>query len=259
MGNKDPMMTQFKELESVYNLRLPPRIPFIARLDGKSFHSWVHKAGLERPFSRVLANAMSFTMSALIEETNSTIGMTHSDEISLLFLQDKKENSEALFGGKVNKLNSFLASLCSSYFNHWFTNAFSEELYPLAFFDCRVFSIQKEDIEQYFKVRQRDCYRNWVNSWSEEHLGHSAIHDKAIPERLQLLEAKGINIFTEDTLWQRRGIFSFKKDREVVQVWDAPIIGKEEKESLIKERIDDYYKDSLQAASEEPKDQVSLP
>lgn len=232
--SKDPLMDEFKLLENQYDLRVMPKMPFIVRLDGKAFHSFVKKANYERPFSKEFSERMTSLLRELTSEFHAVLGFTQSDELSLLFLQDRTEHTQAIFGGRINKINSVLASHAGCWFNF--------DHLTMGIFDARTFSIPKDRIQAYFRARQRDCYRNWVNSWAQFYLGHSAIEGLTVPDRLKLIEAKGINLFTEETLWQRRGIFSFRSNKEVTSISNGPIIGTEPCD-FITEIINDYYKD----------------
>jgi len=57
------------------------------------------------------------TTNYLVEETHARIGYTQSDEISLVWQQDRYD-AEVFFNGKIHKLASVLASLASVKFNH---------------------------------------------------------------------------------------------------------------------------------------------
>ena len=70
---------------------------------------------MERPFDTRITQAMIDTTKYLIEETHARIGYTQSDEISLVWMQDRYD-SELIFGGKIQKMVSVLASMTAARF-----------------------------------------------------------------------------------------------------------------------------------------------
>jgi len=116
-----------------------PLLPIYTRIDGRCFSGFT--SGLERPYDLRITRAMVETTKHLVEETHARIGYTQSDEISLVWQQDRYD-SEVFFGGKVQKLVSVLAGLASVRFNHacLADDALREratKMMPV--FDCRVF------------------------------------------------------------------------------------------------------------------------
>src|SRR6185369_15347403 len=91
-----------------------PLLPIYARIDGRCFSGFT--SGLRRPYDERITRAMVETTRYLVEETHARIGYTQSDEISLVWQQDRYD-SESLFGGKVHKLVSVLASMATAKFN----------------------------------------------------------------------------------------------------------------------------------------------
>ena len=107
----DSLGDRIKSYEELSTSRqLMPNCPVYARIDGRAFHTFCR--GLEKPFSRAFIEVMKETCKFLVEETNACIGYVQSDEISLGW-----ENiDKAPFGGRVQKLESNLASLASAKF-----------------------------------------------------------------------------------------------------------------------------------------------
>ena len=131
----DELGERMKLYEGIESDRvLCPRLPIIARLDGRAFHSWTRD--LKRPFDAGFVELMRRTTRSLVAETNSLIGYTQSDEISLVLWQ-KDPRTQSYFGGRVQKIVSVLAAHATATFN-----ALVPELVPgrkgqLALFDCR--------------------------------------------------------------------------------------------------------------------------
>jgi tRNA(His) guanylyltransferase len=90
-----------------------PMVPVLARLDGRSFHSFTK--GLKRPYDERLTGLMVET-TQLVQETNARCGYTQSDEITLVWLAEEWE-SDIFFAGKLQKMNSILASMTTAFFN----------------------------------------------------------------------------------------------------------------------------------------------
>lgn len=186
--------------------RLESDKPIIARLDGKNFHAWTRK--LKKPFDPQLSQLMRNTTTYLMTETNAQFGYTQSDEISLTWLP--KGNAEPFMGGKVQKMVSVLASMCSSYFN-----MHKSELNPsvwgtLALFDARVFSIYNEDRGgDYFLWRYLDAQKNAISAAAYAHLSHKQLEGRGSGFRLQALSDMGID-FNEYPDYFRQGTF-YKK------------------------------------------------
>src|SRR6476660_944404 len=137
--SKDDFGDRMKRYEAVETERyFMPLLPIYARIDGRCFSGFTQ--GLDRPFDLRITRAMLETTKHLVEQTDARIGYTQSDEISLVWQQDRYD-SEILFSGKVHKLASVLASLASVKFNHV---CLADEtlrertLKMMPVFDCRV-------------------------------------------------------------------------------------------------------------------------
>ena len=140
--SKDDFGDRMKRYEAVETERYAmPLLPIYARIDGRCFSSFTQ--GMKRPYHERITRAMVETTKYLVEETHARIGYTQSDEISLVWQQDRYD-SEVLFSGKVHKLVSVLASMATAKFNHV---CLADEtlrertLQMLPVFDCRVFQV----------------------------------------------------------------------------------------------------------------------
>src|SRR5262249_26688662 len=139
---KDDFGDRMKRYEAAETERyFMPLLPVYARIDGRCFSAFTR--GLDRPFDLRITRAMVETAKFLVEKTHARIGYTQSDEISLVWQQDRYD-SEVFFNGKVQKLVSGLASLATAKFNHLSlaTDGLRErtaEMMPV--FDCRVFQL----------------------------------------------------------------------------------------------------------------------
>ena len=84
MQNKlDSLGDRMKKYESVTRICLLPRSYTFARIDGRSFHSYLR--GCKRPFDADVISDMDATAIYLCENVqNAKLGYVQSDEITLL-------------------------------------------------------------------------------------------------------------------------------------------------------------------------------
>ena len=87
--------------------RFMPLLPVLARIDGRSFHSFTR--GMDRPFDAVFSNAMVDTTAALVRETGACMGYTQSDEITLAWYSDNPK-TQIWFDGRIAKMTSQLGA-----------------------------------------------------------------------------------------------------------------------------------------------------
>lgn len=122
MPVNDELGKRMKEFyESVPKTRLVRRTPVAIRIDGKAFHTFTR--GFEKPFDRVLMNAMQETMRYLCKNIQGCVfGYTQSDEITLtlILIDYQKLDSDAWFGYEVQKICSISASMATMAFNRYF-------------------------------------------------------------------------------------------------------------------------------------------
>lgn len=159
----DELGDRMKEYEGKESARrFMPLLPVLARLDGKAFHTFCRS--MEKPFDEQFSRAMLRTMEWLVAETNALVGYTQSDEISLLFYSDDHE-SQIFFDGRIQKMTSILAAMCSVRFNQEVSSFLlgHERLSPL--FDCRVWQVPNQmEAANYFLWRENDATRNSILS-----------------------------------------------------------------------------------------------
>lgn len=182
----------FKDIEDkrlVY-----PGEPIIARLDGKNFHSWTR--GLDRPFDERLSALMIATTKYLTKETNALVGYTQSDEISLTW--NPQGDTEPIYGGKVQKIASILASMCTVFFNRAINiSGLSPVVWGKdALFDARVFTVYSEsDGARYFKWRVDDAAKNSVSMAASEYFSPNKLHKVNSVDKIKMLDEIGVDWF----------------------------------------------------------------
>ena len=202
-------MKQYEGAEA--GRRLMPLLPALARLDGRAFHSFVR--GLDRPFDKRLSDLMIDTATFLVRETNAVIGYTQSDEITLAWVPGEYD-AQIFFDGRIQKMTSTLAALCSAHFNRrlpaYLPGAFADRV-PV--FDCRVWNVPtREEAANTFLWRERDATKNSIAMAARAYYGHADLHNKSGAEMQELLWKKGVNwsdyptFFKRGTYLQRRTV-----------------------------------------------------
>ena len=171
---------------------LMPLVPAVIRLDGRAFHTFTR--GLDRPFDRGMTDLMDRTTRYLVEETNACIGYTQSDEITLV-LYAESHNSQIHLDGKVDKLNSLLASAASLYFASHLEDYIPSKAGQRPQFDCRCFSVpNKAEAVNALVWREQDATRNSIQMLGQANFSHARLQNKSCDEIQELLfSEKGIN------------------------------------------------------------------
>lgn len=211
MANKDSLGDRMKEnYENRFKFKLLRRTPVIVRIDGKAFHSFTR--GFNKPFDKVLSNAMDKTMQQLCENIQGCVfGYTQSDEITLILNDYKTFETSAWFDYEVQKICSIAASMATAYFNRNFFNEvdrfyefindenfnekklkeyyfvdnydvalklydkYSKSIEKMAMFDARCFNIPESETVNCIIWRQQDCSRNSI-----EMVGRTYFSDKEL-------------------------------------------------------------------------------
>lgn len=185
-------------------------LPIVVRLDGRAFHSFTR--GMARPFDPALSALMVETAKFLVEQTHARIGYTQSDEISLILLSDGPK-SDPLFGGRLFKLTSVLASMATARFMMGAISLWPEKVTrspPV--FDARVFEVPtREEAVNAIMWREWDATKNAISMAASAHFSPMQLHGKNGAEMQEMLfSERGINFndypagFKRGTYVQRR-------------------------------------------------------
>lgn len=201
-----------KEFEVYSSLRVPKNSKIIIRLDGRNFHQLACDLNLVKPYDDNFYEVISKVSRDLFEEFSALFAYTFSDEISLLL-------DNVPFGGRVEKINSVIASFTASSFVMHYDTEFRK---PPAF-DSRIIPINDDDILKYFRWRQDESWRNCVNSHGISYLkskySNAEANDKIKGMNLsdihEFLFANGINLNDVET-YKKRGIAVYRKNKKVV-------------------------------------------
>jgi tRNA(His) 5'-end guanylyltransferase len=205
---KNSLNSRMKSYEACYDVRVPARTYVIIRLDGKGFSKYTKM--FEKPFDDVLSNVMDAATVELCKFLSPKFAYTQSDEISLLFTDIEKIESDLIFDGKVQKLCSISASKVTQAFNKIMLKTLalqmpceklvgdllSDKLPQIdAVFDSRVFIIPDfREVSNYFIWRQQDCTRNSVSMAASANFPHKLLEGKSSSAKQDMLMLeKGIN------------------------------------------------------------------
>lgn len=251
MANKDSLGDRMKEnYEGRFKFKLMRRTPVIIRIDGRAFHTWTR--GFNKPFDKVLSNAMDKTMKQLCENIQGCVfGYTQSDEVTLVLNDYKKLESSAWFDNEVQKICSVAASMATMYFNRNFSDEVQSfyswvyfndydinEKFPkenrymvsdskkavdligvyqkkvfTALFDARCFNIPESEVTNCIIWRQQDCSRNSI-----EMVGRTYFSDKELFKKNcsniqdMLMEKHNVNWNDFPTRY-KRGCACYKMNR----------------------------------------------
>lgn len=221
--SKDALGDRMKRYERMEaGRKFMPGLPVYARLDGKCFHNFTK--GLQRPFDEQMRNAMTEVTVRLVDETNAVFGYTQSDEISLVFYS-KEYKSQIYMDGRIQKMTSLLAALCTAEFNEIASGIWPEKFLPgknLPLFDCRVFQLpSKVEAMNSILWRVNDSVKNSVSMAASNYYTHHQLNGKSESERQDMLMARGINwndypsLYKEGAFVQRRKTLRMLTDEEL--------------------------------------------
>lgn len=250
--NKDSIGDRMKKYEGVPRNFLTRRVPAIIRLDGKAFHTFTK--GMQKPFDRVLMNAMQQTMKYLCENIQGCVlGYTQSDEITLVLTDYATIKTDAWFGYNVQKMASIAASMATLAFNKALYQAIDDyfnrgdvlsamhsedteerakvrkyaDIMANAFrkgalFDARAFSVPKDEVCNCLIWRQQDATRNSIEAVGQANFSHRELQGKSrndIQEMLWCQRNLNWNNFPADC---KRGscCFKVKQDAQMVDPKD---------------------------------------
>jgi len=203
----DDLGDRQKVYESRSRQFLPKRTYSLMRLDGRAFHTLTKS--MDKPFDADFIEAMNATAIKVAKEVSGVcFGYVQSDEISLVIQDFKTHNTEAWFGGNIQKMVSVSAAIAAVTFSKSLENRIN--LSPpfqevSAQFDSRVWSIADPDeVINYFVWRQQDCSRNSVQMVARSLYSHKELIGKNNSQLQDLIYDKGQN-WNDYPTGQRRG------------------------------------------------------
>jgi tRNA(His) 5'-end guanylyltransferase len=236
--DKDPIGSRMKSsYEDRTRYCLPRRTYTILRLDGKSFHFYTQD--LDKPFDAGFIEDMNRAVVNTIHEISQGVAFAYaqSDEISILLTDFENDQTDAWFGGNIQKMSSVAASIMTAQFNRFRhirhynqvlgtlnladptiaadVNA-KNRLSPiwLPYFDCRAFTIpDRTEVMNYFRWRQQDCIRNSLSMVAQSMFSHGELQNKSQIDMHEMLHQKGVNWATDYTAAQKNGRIFVKETK----------------------------------------------
>lgn len=189
MSDKTALGERMKGYEAVTRAVLPPRTHCVARVDGRSFHSFLRDAA--RPYDDHVMASMDAVGKALCEEIQGAqFAFTQSDECSVLITDFESTSTQPWFGGIVQKMVSIAASVATVAFNEAYSISRAGMNGKRAMFDARVFTIPDPvEVANYFLWRQRDCVRNSITMAAQARFSHRQLHGKSTGQMQEMLWA----------------------------------------------------------------------
>jgi len=188
--NKDNFGDRMKMYENqTCGIKLIPRIPVIARLDGKGFSKFTK--GLKRPYDERLSKLMVETTKYLVKETNANCGYTQSDEITLMWYTDKIESS-IYFDGRLFKMLTDLSAMASVFFNRKLGEYLPEKADKMPRFDARVYNVPTlDEAVNSFLWREQDATKNSISMAAQHYYSHSELMGKNGSDKQEMLFKRG--------------------------------------------------------------------
>lgn len=181
-----PIGDRMKCLEGLATAgRFLPGLPVIARLDGRSFSKFTR--GMRRPYDAGMATLMQETTRYLVQEADAVLGYTQSDEISLVFHEDRQ-----FFDGKILKTVSVLASMATAKFNRLLPDFFPEK--EMAQFDCRAWACpNRQEAVNAILWRELDATKNSISMAARSLYSHKQLQGKNGKQMQEMLWQKEVN------------------------------------------------------------------
>lgn len=179
--------------------------PIVARLDGKSFHTFTK--GLGRPYDDRLSGLMVSTTVALVDRFQADVGYTQSDEITLIWHSNPEDKGELNFDGRFQKIESLSAAYATAFFNKQLPEYLPEKADQLPIFDCRAYVVPNLQ-EAYHALlwRQQDATKNAISMAAQSFYSQKELNGKNSSELQEMIFQKGQN-FNDYPFFFKRGTF----------------------------------------------------
>lgn len=174
-----------RQYEFAYRQHLPRRTYTLMRLDGRAFHTYLKDS--DKPFDKDFVRDMDVVAQTLcMQIQGAQFAYTQSDEISLLLTDFQSLQSQAWFGGRVEKIISIAASLASAQL------ATLRIDHPgLPQFDCRVWPMSDQvEVANYFVSRQRDAVSNSIQMLAQHYYRPASLRGRSTDELQDILLRK---------------------------------------------------------------------
>lgn len=197
------------------NTCIPPETHFFLRLDGWKFKKLSESIKAEKPFDKKLAECLVSSGKTIYERGfNPALIYAASDELNILFVD------AAPFKGRVEKIDTIVASLVSSAFTLNLQKFYGYGKGEAVAFDCRIVAVSSlNKVLEYLVWRQLNTWRNHNNAYAYWILRKLGLKSSEISKKLiglkteeihELAFKHGVNL-AKTPEWQRRGILIYKE------------------------------------------------
>ena len=246
----DSLGERLKTYEALSTSRqLMPNCPVYARIDGRAFHTLCK--GLKKPYSEAFIQTMQEVCKFLVGETGAALGYVQSDEISLGW----NDYSKAPFEGRIQKLESVLASMAAAKFVQFIEASKSSSPLVINYgidilwhrtqihvpsFDCRVFNLPNEgELANAFLWRENDAIKNSITGMALHFFSHKQIQGKSGEEKIAMMKEKGYDFYRDTDEAFLRGKF-FQRENYLKKLTKEEVerIPEEQRDALIKSLTD---------------------
>lgn len=179
---------KFKNAETEAQTYLPAHSYAAVRVDGKGFSRFTKAQGYSVPFCDDFRAIMDYTAEQLLRSVDGAIfAYVQSDEISVIFSDHQKDNTEWWHGGKVQKIVSLTAANASvAYARKEWERSGNSGSTPI--FDSRVFALaDRETVEEYIRWRRFDAQKNSVSMAAGSKFSHKQLLGISSKDRAEML------------------------------------------------------------------------
>jgi tRNA(His) 5'-end guanylyltransferase len=185
--------------------RFMPLLPIIARVDGRSFHTFTR--GMTRPYDADFSKCMIETTRLMVKETHARMGYTQSDEITLAWYSDDIKSS-VWFDGRVSKMTSQLGALATLLFfiqvQKWDAEKGTNYASRLPTFDARAWQVPNlTEGMNAFQWREWDATKNSISMAAASMFSNKQVFKKNGSEMQEMMFQKGVNWNDYPTFFKR--------------------------------------------------------
>jgi len=241
-----PNVKDFKDHEIYSSYKVPDKLAFFVRCNGRNFRKVCRVLNLRKPFDeRLIKLLLAGAYEVFRRGFNAILAYIFSDEVNFLFIKNVP------FNRRVEKIISLIPSLLSSRFSLELFKKFNRDI--AVSFDARIIPLQVDEVVNYLAWRQLQCFRNCLNCYAYYSLierGHSPrevnkiLKGRKAEDLVDIIYRwKGIKL-NEIPLWQRRGVLLYwelfyktkfhrltgekisVKKRRLREEWNLPIFSK---------------------------------
>ena len=225
-----------KNYENITRTFLPRRTYTIIRLDGKAFHTFTR--GLNRPWDEDLIDIMNdVTKSLCANIQGAKLGYTQSDEITIVMTDFDSLETDAWYGGNIQKIVSVSASMATAYFATFMNkkSVDSEELNGTskwwgrtAMFDARTYTIpSRNEVINNLVWRQKDAERNSVQMLAQSLYSQKKLNGKNIQTQKEMCLKEGKDWETDAADKRGRMLYLQTKWKMSADSFDEPYAERE--------------------------------